>query len=39
MEAVGSAERVFQLMDRQAAIDITEGGHAPAKIEGHIEFK
>jgi len=39
MEAVGSAERVFQLMDRQAAIDISEGEHSPAKIDGHIEFK
>ena len=37
MRAVGAAERVFGLMDRQGSLP-NEGGIVPASIEGHVRF-
>lgn len=38
MRASGAAERVFELMDRQATIP-TSGGERPTRIEGRIELR
>ena len=39
MEAVGAAEKVFELIDRQPKIDHHSGTEKPDRMEGVIEFR
>ena len=39
MEAVGAAEKVFELIDRQPEIDHHSGSEKPDKLDGVVEFK
>lgn len=39
MEAVGAAEKVFELIDRQPKINHHSGTEKPDKMEGVVEFK
>ena len=39
MEAVGAAEKVFELIDRQPEIDHHSGTKKPDKLDGVVEFK
>ena len=39
MEAVGAAEKVFELIDRQPMIDHHSGIDKPDKLDGVVEFK
>ena len=38
MQALGAAEKVFQLIDRKPKIDVSAGTEVPASFEGHIKF-
>ena len=37
-QAMASSERIFQLLDTPVAVRSPSGGHAPARVEGAIEF-
>jgi ABC-type multidrug transport system fused ATPase/permease subunit len=37
-QAMASSERIFQLLDTPVAVISPSGGHAPARVEGAIEF-
>ena len=39
MEAVGAAEKVFELIDRQPEIDHHSGSEKPDKLDGVVEFR
>ena len=39
MEAVGAAEKVFELIDRKPEIDHYSGTEKPDKLDGVVEFK
>ena len=39
MEAVGAAEKVFELIDRKPDIDHHSGTEKPDKLDGVVEFK
>ena len=39
MEAVGAAEKVFELIDRRPEIDHHSGSEKPDKLDGVVEFK
>lgn len=39
MEAVGAAEKVFELIDREPTIDHHSGTEKPDKLDGVVEFK
>ena len=39
MEAVGAAEKVFELIDRQPEFDIHSGTEKPDKLAGLIQFQ
>ena len=39
MEAVGAAEKVLELIDRQPEIDHHSGSEKPDKLDGVVEFK
>ena len=39
MDAVGAAEKVFELIDRQPDIDHHSGEDQPDKLSGVVEFK
>jgi ABC-type multidrug transport system fused ATPase/permease subunit len=39
MEAVGAAEKVFELIDRKPEIDHHSGSEKPDKLDGVVEFK
>ena len=39
MEAVGAAEKVFELIDRKPEIDHHSGTEKPDKLDGVVEFK
>ena len=39
MEAVGAAEKVFELIDRQPDIDHHSGSDKPDKLNGVVEFR
>ncbi len=39
MQAVGAAEKVFELIDRTPAIDHGDGKLCPLTLEGQVEFK
>ena len=39
MEAVGAAEKVFELIDRQPVIDHHSGSEKPDKLAGLIQFQ
>ena len=39
MEAVGAAEKVFELINREPKIDHHSGAERPDKMDGIVEFK
>jgi len=39
MQAVGAAEKVFQLLDRKSTMPLDEGDYAPKTVNGTVEFK
>ena len=39
MQAVGAAEKVFELIDREPKIDHKSGKHSPEMLDGVVEFK
>ena len=39
MQAVGAAEKVFQLLDRKAKMPLDEGDYSPQTIDGFVQFK
>nr|XP_039268607.1 ATP-binding cassette sub-family B member 9-like [Styela clava] len=39
MQALGAAEKVFQMIEREPKIDIKKGDYAPNNFEGHISFE
>lgn len=39
MQAVGAAEKVFELIDRAPEIDQERGTSKPTKLQGTVEFK
>ena len=38
-KAVGAAEKVFQLLDRESKMPLDGGSHSPDKVKGEIEFQ
>ncbi|KAB2962463.1 MAG: ABC transporter ATP-binding protein [Thermoanaerobaculia bacterium] len=38
-QAMASSERIFQLLDTPVSVTSPPGGHAPARVEGAIEFE
>jgi ABC-type multidrug transport system fused ATPase/permease subunit len=39
MEAVGAAEKVFELIDRKPEVDLCSGSEKPDKLTGLIQFQ
>jgi len=39
MQALGAAEKVFELIEREPQIRTTEGTEEPPTIEGRVEFQ
>ena len=39
MEAVGAAEKVFELIDRRPEVDLHSGSEKPDKLSGLIQFQ